>query len=313
MAQHTRSELTSMYKGGYHDRAFEHLISSSLNIKDDGIGVNRDFGLMLTPKGSSKNLVSFFQNISDSESPLWKISLTSSDQRKKGFNFLEGANSRLFIQSGGKIGINTETPQYQLDVNGLVTARGIVGNFAKGTCDADGEWHNLRGMDKLAGCQAYEVFAHINDVDDKRYALTHAIMLMSYGKKGYKLRVKSVKTGSSWLWGSFWNKIKLRWKRDDEVSENEEDIYSLQIRTRGHFGLIDGKPKKIFYRVTKLWDKQYENENYHWNWVAQKEEINQAEVNPVFELKEPREAIKGSPASGSPAPKRTKIKLGKRK
>ncbi|MGK0364385.1 MAG: hypothetical protein ACI85O_001442 [Saprospiraceae bacterium] len=261
MAQHTRSELYKIYKGGFHDKAFEHLVDSSLNSKDDGIGVNSNFGLALTPKGPSKNLVSFFEKISDKSGPMWRLQLAT-DSQNKGFNIMEGDNSRLFIQSGGKVGVGTESPNYKLEVRGLAAVKGIVGTFAYDVADADGEWHDMPGLQKLHGCQAFEIFAHINDEGDRRFALTQATMLMSNGKRGYETKVKTVDAGSSWLWGKFFNKIKLRWVREENYGDEAEDKYKVQVKTRTHYGMRDGQPKKIFYRVTKLWDKTYEDPRY---------------------------------------------------
>ena len=261
MAQHTRSELYKIYKGGFHDKAFEHLVDSSLNIKDDGIGVNSGLGLALTPKGPSKNLISFFEKISDKSSPLWRMQLATEGQAK-GMNFLEGEKSRLFIQNGGRVGVGTETPNYKMEVNGLLAVKGVVGTYDYGVADADGEWHTIPGLQKLGGCQAFEIFAHINDEGDRRFALTQAVMLMSHGKRGYSKKVKSTDAGSSWLWGKLFNKIKLRWVRDHALGPDDEERYMIQIKTRTHYGMLNGQPKKIFYRVTKLWDKKYEDPRY---------------------------------------------------
>jgi hypothetical protein len=261
MAQHTRSELYKIYKGGFHDKAFEHLVDSSLNIKDDGIGLNPDHGLILTSKGPSKSLVSFYQKISDKSTPLWTFGLDSQNQ-SKGLNILEGHKSRMFIQNGGLVGINTTNPNYQLDVNGLVASRGVVGTYARGTADADGKWHTLTNLRNMEGCIIFEIIAHINDVKDKRFGLTLATLMLTHGKKGYKNKVFTTGAGSKWLWGKFMNKIHFRWVVDDLNTEPGKERYMIQMKSKSHFGMLDGQPKKMFYRVRKLWDKEYELDQY---------------------------------------------------
>ncbi|MDB4539888.1 hypothetical protein N9231_05650, partial [Saprospiraceae bacterium] len=178
MAQHTRSELYKIYKGGFHDKAFEHLVDSALNIKDDGIGINPENGLVLSAKGPSKNLLSFYQRVSDKTKPVWNISLDS-EENSKGLNFNSNGKSFLFIQENGNVGIHTVNPNYELEVNGLISAKGWIGSYAKGYCPADGKWHTLDKLRNLDGCVAFEVFAHINDDKDRRYGLTYANLLMS--------------------------------------------------------------------------------------------------------------------------------------
>lgn len=261
MAQHTRSELYKIYKGGFHDKAFEHLVDSGLNIKDDGLGINPEQGLVLTAKGPSKKLASFYQRISDKSTPLWSISLDS-EKGGKGLNFLEGETSRMFIKEGGRIGINTENPNYQFDVNGLIAVKGIVGTYSVGTALADAKWHTMAKMTNLDGCQAYEIIAHIIDEKDKRFGLSIATVLMTYGKRGYRTKVVSVEAGNKWLFGSFWNKIKFKWIIDDLNTEPGKLKYMCQVKSKGHFGMKDGQPKQIFYRVKRLWDKDYELATY---------------------------------------------------
>jgi hypothetical protein len=174
----------------------------------------------------------------------------------------------MFIQEGGRIGINTEEPNYQLDVNGLLCVKGIVGSYSTGTAFADGKWHTMNGMVNLDGCQGYEIIAHIIDEKDKRFGLTIATVLMTYGKRGYKTKVISVESANKWLFGRFWNKIKFKWIIDDLNTEPGKLKYMCQIKTRGHYGMLEGQPKKIFYRVKRIWDKDFELETYPTtNWV----------------------------------------------
>ena len=261
MAQNTRSELYKIYKGGFHDKAFEHLVDSALNIKDDGLGINPEQGLILTAKGPSKKLMSFYQRISDKSTPLWSISLDS-EKGGKGLNILDGDKSRVFIKQGGRVGINTENPNYRLDVNGLVSVKGLVGSYSVGRALADAKWHTMARMTNMEGCQAYEIIAHVIDEKDKRFGLTVATVLMTYGKRGYRTKAISIESGNKWLFGRFWNKIKFRWIIDDLNTEPGKLKYMCQIKTKGHYGMLDGQPKQIFYRIRRVWDKDYEMESY---------------------------------------------------
>lgn len=270
MAQHTRSELYKIYKGGFHDKAFEHLVDSALNIKDDGIGINPENGLVVSAKGPSKHLMSFYQRVSDKSKPIWNISLDS-DDNSKGLNFNTHGKSFLFIHNKGNIGINTTTPNYELEVNGLISAKGWLGSYTSGYCPADGKWHTLNKLRNLDGCMAFEVFAHINDDKDKRYGLTFATLLMSHTKKGYKTKRQTVEAGSKWLFGKMFNKVKFRWTFDDLNSEPGKPRYMVQMKSRTHYGMKDGDTKKMFYRVRLLWDRNFEYDSYpNANWEAEK-------------------------------------------
>lgn len=301
MAQHTRSELYKIYKGGFHDKAFEHLVDSALNIKDDGLGINPENGLVLTAKGPSKHMMSFYQRVSDKSSPLWNISLDSNEQTR-GLNFNQKGKSILFLKDDGNIGINTVTPNYELEVNGLISTKGLLGSYSKGYCVADGKWHTLENLRNLDGCIAFEVFAHINDDKDRRYGLTHATLMMSHTKRGHKNKLRTLDAGSKFLFGKFLNKIKFRWVLDDLNSEPGKPKYMVQLKTRSHYGMKDGATKNVFYRVRLLWDKEFENDSYpDANWEPEAPGINRpSRIN--------RTNTPSAPLSSSNGPKKLKIK-----
>jgi|GEM_PF-152915 len=254
-----RSVLKAIFRNNLSPEAYADLIESTINMKDDGIEKDEQNGLRLTLTGSSRKLLSFWEKI-ESKSPAWSIGLNPENQ-PKGINITEGRKySRLFIREGGNIGIGNTSPEYKLHVNGLVAMQGRVGDFSKGRIPANGDWHNV--LENLGGCQAFEIFAHINDDGDKRYALTYATLLISHGLKGVKTEVKQLQASSSWLWGKIWNTINFRWVIDEKNSVDEER-YIIQMKTRTHYGpKRDGSPKEIFFRITKLWDKNYELDEY---------------------------------------------------
>lgn len=255
-----REQLYARFGGSVIGKeSYKVLIDSTFNIKDDGLDKNEADGLKLTLTGTSKRLMSFYEKMKDT--PSWCISLNPGNQQ--GLHITEGqeeTNTRLFLKTGGNIGVGTVDPKYKLDVYGLVAMEGRVGSFRKGYVSADGSWHTI--IQKVEGCQGFEVLAHINDGDDQRFALTHAIVLISQGLKGTKTQVKQAQAGSTWLWGRFFNKISFRWSLNEEASKGDKRFYDLQIKTRTHYGMINGQPKRVFYRVSKIWDKEYESEYY---------------------------------------------------
>ena len=259
MAKRNRNTLTNIFlRGNISGQNYADLIESTVNILDDGIDFDEDNGLKITAKGPSQKLISFYESIGE-RTPAFSISLNPNNQQ--GLNISEGrSDSRLFIQQGGKIGLGTTQPSYRLDVKGMVAMEGRVGNFASGFVAADGDWHTIK--EGLHGCMGFEVMAHINDEKDQRFALTHAILLMSSGKRGTKIRSNMVRAGSRWFWGKFWNKILFRWKLDKEASSPDNLRYILQVKTRTHYGMDGGQPKQIFYRMMRIWDSNFEKESY---------------------------------------------------
>lgn len=263
MAIEGREQLKNKFNArniGYESyRAF---IESSVNIKDDGIEKNDEDGLKLSVRGASAKLLSFYDDRTINYAE-WFIRLNPGNNKGLDISHrqLEGQSFFLSVvdevyerkrQKRIRVGIGTNKPQFTLDVDGTVSMKARVGAFKMGKIAADGRWYTiLDESDGLESCQAYEIFAHINDNDTRRYALTHAMLLISDGPRG-----ETIKATSRYLWGKFLNRIKFRRKL-------EAGKWVIQIKSRDHFGFRrGGGNKNIYYRVTKLWDKDFENENY---------------------------------------------------
>ena len=242
MALLTRSTLKNFFRRGSFPTEvnFADLIDSTINKVDDGFAKSPEDGLLLSPQGTSKRLISFFENIRD-KSPAWYITFVE-DRRSKGLSIEDRkGNSRIFIRNSGNVGINTVLPNYQLEVNGTVGMQGRTGTFKQGEVAGDGRWHNiLTGLD---GVQAFEIMAQISGPKGRgRYAITHAIALSAFGRSRPAVR----KTRAYYGW--FWNRIHIRWR-------GQVHNYRLQIRTGSHYGLDDkGLPRMIKYNITRLWD-----------------------------------------------------------
>lgn len=258
MAKRNRDTLTGFFRGAIPPTAYGDLIESTFNLLDDGMDVDKENGLKLSAKGASHKLISFYEQMGD-RNPAFSIGLQTGPQQ--GLHFTErGKESRLFLQEGGNVGIGTSQPGYRLEVAGLVAMEGRVGSFAKGYVDADAEWHTI--LDNIDGCRAFEVMAQINDDKDQRHALTYAVLLIAAGKRGTRKQVRTVRAGSPWFWGRIWNKIGFRWRIDEANSTEGHTRYKLQMRSRTHYGKEQGRNKQIFYRITLLWDRNFEQASY---------------------------------------------------
>lgn len=214
---------------------FEELIDSMVNRIDDGFSKDMDHGLMLSPEGGSRKLISFFRSIQD-KNPGWSIDVDASDTQR-GLCFGEPGPEggvRLFIQQGGNVGINTVDPKWNLDVNGTAAMKSRVGMFAFGTIPADGKWHNI--VEHLTGCNGFEVLARVGQTGQGRYALLHALAMSTYGRSHDHIR----KLQAHYGW--WWNKLRIRWSGDTFD-------YNLQVRTRRNYG----NDIKVHYHVVKLW------------------------------------------------------------
>lgn len=261
-----RAQLRKKFEAaniGYE--SYRALIDSTINRKDDGIDIDERDGLRLAPGSDAGRLLSLFGDRTGTSAE-WFIRLNPENTKGLDISSELTKGRTLFLtveeefiddelQHEVRVGIGTIKPQFTLDVEGTVAMRARVGTFKADTVPADKQWHTiLSDADGLNDCQAYEIFAHIYDGKTERYSLTHAVILIAKGGQGERISITRV--GSRYLWGRFLNRIKFRLKR-----EYGKEV--IQMRARDHYGFTaDGKPKLIFYRVTKIWDRQFENEGY---------------------------------------------------
>ena len=239
--------------------SYNSLIDSMINIHDDGIEKDSSDGLRLTTSGSSKKLMTFVDSAKN-VNLRWKIEINPS-QREKGLSFSVDNNpdSVLFLQEDGKIGIGTAQPQQKLDVRGIVSMEGRMGGLV-GSVDANGSFQTI--LKDVEPGSAFEVIAQIHDDIDGRYALTYGILLITRGKDGGKAHYIENRASSKWFWGKAMNDIIFHFEPGNSYSGGEEK-YLLQVKTRSHYDLgANRKPKKIFYRITKLWDRSFGDAQY---------------------------------------------------
>ncbi|MGI2262242.1 adhesin [Candidatus Cardinium hertigii] len=245
MAITSREELKKSFEKGSipTQRDFEDLIDSMFHKQDDKI-LSQDYGLSLSPKGSSAKLITLFNNLNDFK-PTWSIEQYPKNTPSFGFNLVDKeGESRFLVQSNGHVGIGTTNPSEKLTVNGNVSMHGRRGAYASGEVPGDGNWYSI--TPPLNSCHAFEVIAKIGKKGRGLYAMTHAIALSTFGDSSNK--VSTVKA----YYGSFRNKIKFRWAGDTFN-------YTLQIKTQRDYG----EDSMIKYYVTNLWWEEEEYEAVH--------------------------------------------------
>lgn len=259
----SRRTLKNYFKSGKlpNEKHFSDLIDSMVNIIDDGFAKTDDDGLKLAPKLGSEDghLMSFYKNLSDAH-PLLQFSLKDKDnthgislENSQGDSYLFIKKSETSILSGvdgpgdGNIGIRNTDPKFELDVNGTVGMKTRIGTYKIGFAPGDGKWHEIVTINALTdgGIHAFEIVASISGEKGKgKYGITHAIAVKAYGKSHSKIRC-----ARGWF-GLFFNRIDLRWKSKDINN------YSLEIRTRGHYGMKGTKDfYNIHFHITNLWDE----------------------------------------------------------
>ena len=249
MAKQNRKTLEAKFKNGSmpSEVAFADLIDSSLNLIDDGFDKTIKDGLRIFQLGDGK-LMSFYQKM-ETLSPLWFVGLDKATSNLKiGNQFNPHVLTLRSIEENNHpegtarfgVGINTEQPQYELDVVGTIAAHGRTGKKDEFAVPADGEWYDITGV--LTGCQAFEIVAGVGGRDaDGKYALMHAFALCAYHSKNHISYHQA-------HYGAKCNQLELRWEPVSGASDNFE--YILQLRT----GASYGEGIWVRYHITQLWE-----------------------------------------------------------
>lgn len=253
MAKKNRNTLKNYFSNGSmpSQEHFVDLIDSMLNVIDEGFEKTPDTGFEIAQLGDSGKLISFFENITV-KSPLWSIGM---DTSTKNMLFGNASNPHALvlatdqsqhaeaeeIAGRARIGINKKSPEYELDVDGIVAARGRLGLKGEKIIPADGEWHDL--TEKLDGCQAFEIMAGVGDKKNGKYALLHAYALNTFNDK------KCIKCHPAY-YGSRCNQLELRWQGDMHD-------YTLQLRTKCSYGTKNSASVNVSYYLTQLWFDPY--------------------------------------------------------
>lgn len=238
-----RSQLKKYFKNGTVpvENHFSFLIDSMANKLDDGFSKEEEHGLMIAPTGRSEKLISFFESI-DEKSPAWYIEKGGKDN--PGLHIGEGdGDTRMFIQSGGNVGIGTERPNHKLDVDGFIGMKGRIGTHLSGEVPANGRWHTIAG--NLNHAQAFEVISRVGRKTTGKHAMLHAYAFSTFGGDSSTCIRKS-----SAYFRFFWHKISIRFT-------GSTFNYQLQIKTWMNYGEDeDGRDIMIRYYITKLWDDE---------------------------------------------------------
>lgn len=242
----TRSTLKNLFTRGSvpTEVNFADFIDSTVNKVDDGFSKSAEFGFMLAPQGENRKLMSFFESIRDPKAA-FSISLNPT-RHAKGLSVADkDDNSILFLKDTGEIGINTVTPNFALEVNGMMGVNGRVGTYASGKVPANGEWQTI--VDGLDGIQAFELVAQASGKEGRgKYGFTHAIALSNYGVG----KINHLRSTYSRILGPLFHKISFRWAKGNNG-------YRLQVKTTQSYGYLDEKnekPAQIRFFVSKLWD-----------------------------------------------------------
>jgi hypothetical protein len=232
MARRNRETLKNFFRRGSlpDEDQFKDLIDSSLNIIDEGFSRSINQGLEIGCIDDSNKLMGFFKNVEDNQ-PVWSIALNKETGNLDIIN--QNEDPVLSLSPDGKIGIKTDTPENDLDINGVISYKAKTGNLKQGKVPADGKWHPV--LSNLKGCQALEIMAGVGKKGTGKYALAHAVALNTFFSN------KKIKINQSYYRRAC-NKLKFRWT-------GNSNSYNLEIRTKMNYG----DQTQISYHISKLW------------------------------------------------------------
>jgi hypothetical protein len=243
---YSREDLKHFFRNGEipTENHFANLIESMLNKQDDGFSKDDENGLIIASRGSSNKFVTLYKNIDDLN-PFFYIEKDERETAALRFtpsldkNEEKEEQNSFFFHVNGSVGIGARSNgAYKLQVNGFAGFEGRVGTYVQGQVPSDGNWHSI--IEGLDNCQAFEIIARTGKKGSGKFAILHAHALSAFGRSRSRIRKVSAH------YGSFWNKIRIRWK-----SKGTHD-YALQLRTARNYG----KDVYIHYKVSKLWDDE---------------------------------------------------------
>ena len=295
----SRETLRNYFNTGCLPQAkhFHDLIDSTLNMEDEGFNKTPEDGLQIFTRGGESSLLSFFREGVDLGVPPWRLrfdtgrdslqfahtrgddeGLESESEPSGGDAARAGPLAVLSLAPDGRVGVNVTQPECELDVGGLVKARGRMGIIPDRVPDggekpepgqptppllADGKWHNITG--ELTGCQALEVLAGVGGrVGEGQYSLVRATALNAYSPPGWYLNPvgfnflnhKNKISVQQAYYRSRRDKLELRWfaPKTGQDPDPRHRHYFLQIRSRRDYGEDEhGNAIRILYHVTELW------------------------------------------------------------
>lgn len=144
----SRESLKQLFRKGKSpsEQHFAHLIDSSLNKMEDGIGKTAQEGLQLSPQGNFDQVLSVYERM-DVPLPAWQIKLLRQNETKglsfekigKDENNEPVSNSRLFLANDGNVGVHTTRPWAPFHVDTTAGIRSRVGTYAYGQVPGDGQ------------------------------------------------------------------------------------------------------------------------------------------------------------------------------
>lgn len=257
MPVQSREQLKSYFRNGtlVREEYFQNLIDSSINPLNDNLFPDSTNGLGVIASAKGR-LLSFFKDLTRKRegTPSWVLELIngnngSEDSISLSIPAVNNTPKRnvLYIKSdtskpgiiNGKVGVNTITPAYELDVNGTIGMKSRVGCFADPSVNpklivADGKWHKL--ITNLKGFAAFEIIStafHPNGI----YAMYYTIALNAFGKNKRICAMQQVYSKRR-------HRIEMRW------SPAQKGVYGLEIRTRSQYN----EQPLIYTKVTQLWN-----------------------------------------------------------
>ncbi len=277
MTSRTRETLRKYFRVGSSptEAHFRDMIDSMLNMTDEGFSKTAEHGVKIFTPSGRNSLISFFRESKPNDRQAY-ITFGAEDDKRTQLLFQVGedadggnAEDRVPVLTlevktdtdadGAKtlkrhqVGINQQNPQTELDVNGVVRARGRMGGIEPdkpATIIANGQWQDLTGP--LQGCRAFEVMAGVGLPQSGKFAMLHAVALNAFNPAESRLRFlanlffpkKKISQTSSY-YSRRCDQIELRWEGDS----GRDASYKLQIRTRCAYG----DKVRIQCYLTDLW------------------------------------------------------------